>query len=217
MTRAADIDAIDAWLPQTQCAQCGYPDCRAYARAIVEHAANINQCPPGGDQTIRGLAALLGVERKPLDPAFGVHRPRPIAVIDENRCIGCTLCIQACPVDAIVGAAKQMHTVIAPECTGCELCVPPCPVDCIDLPPAPDVAPGDDWRWPDYSPADTERARRRAAARRLRLAAHQVQRDPHHKTRRQAPLPERQQIRREIQAAVARVRARRGKSRTERS
>lgn len=217
MTRAADIDAIDAWLPQTQCAQCGYPNCRAYAVAIVERAADINQCPPGGDQTIRGLAELLRVEYKPLDPDFGVHRWRRIAVIDENRCIGCTLCIQVCPVDAIVGAAKQMHTVIAQECTGCELCLPPCPVDCIDLPPARTVTPGGDWRWPDYSPAEIERARRRAAARRRRLDGHRVRRDTNRECRRQAQLQEPQHIRQEIQAAVARVRAKRSKSQTQRS
>lgn len=217
MPRAINIDAIDAWLPQTQCTQCGYPNCRAYAQALVERDADINQCPPGGDHTIRGLAGLLGVERKPLDHTFGSHHPRRIAVIDEIRCIGCTLCIQACPVDAIVGAAKQMHTVIEPECTGCELCVPPCPVDCIDLNPARNAAPDGDWRWPDYSPAETERARRRAAARLQRLAARQAQRDAHRNARRPAQLRQRQQIKQEIQAAVARVRARRSKAQTRRS
>ncbi len=213
MARAVDIDVIDAWLPQTQCTQCGYPDCRAYAQAVAERHADINQCPPGGDHTIRGLAALLDIDCKPLNPSFGRHRVRRTAMIDESRCIGCTLCIQACPVDAIVGAAKQMHTVIAAECTGCELCVAPCPVDCIDLPPAAEATPNGNWRWPDYSPAETERARRRTVARRQRLAAIRAQRDTHRQARRRAHHLHRQQIKQEIQAAVTRVRARRAKQR----
>ncbi len=132
------VERIDALLPQTQCGQCNYPGCRPYAQAIVSGDADINQCPPGGDTTVRALAELLGREAKPLNAEHGVEKPVLVAVIDETRCIGCTLCIQACPVDAIVGAAKFMHTVIAEECTGCELCLPPCPVDCIDLvEPAP--------------------------------------------------------------------------------
>ncbi|MEK6592925.1 MAG: RnfABCDGE type electron transport complex subunit B [Pseudomonadota bacterium] len=126
-------DAIDALLPQTQCRQCGYPGCRPYAEAISTGRAEIDQCPPGGEDVIRDLAAVLGLPFKPLNPQFGVTRPAAVAVIDEQTCIGCTLCIQACPVDAIVGAAKLMHTVIAQECTGCALCMPPCPVDCISL------------------------------------------------------------------------------------
>ncbi len=126
-------DQIDALLPQIQCAQCGYPGCRPYAAAIAEGRAGINQCPPGGDETIKALAKLLDQDALPLDSARGENKPRALAVIDENRCIGCTLCIQACPVDAILGAARYMHTVIASECTGCELCIPPCPIDCIDL------------------------------------------------------------------------------------
>jgi Na+-translocating ferredoxin:NAD+ oxidoreductase subunit B len=127
------IDRIDAMLPQTQCGQCGYPGCRPYAEAISKDEADINQCPPGGDAAIRALANLLGREPKPLNPENGEEKPRTVVVIDEQRCIGCTLCIQACPVDAIVGAAKLMHTVIESECTGCDLCLPPCPVDCIDI------------------------------------------------------------------------------------
>ena len=130
---AALAEKIDALLPQTQCRQCGFAGCRPYAEAIAAGRADINQCPPGGDVVVRDLATLLGVPFKPLDPAFGVNKPPAVAVIDEEICIGCTLCIQACPVDAIVGAAKVMHTVIAAECTGCELCIPPCPVDCIQM------------------------------------------------------------------------------------
>jgi Na+-translocating ferredoxin:NAD+ oxidoreductase subunit B len=126
-------DRIDALLPQTQCRQCGYPGCRPYAEALAAGRADINQCPPGGEDTIEELAQLLGVPRKKLDPALGPAKPAAVAVIDEKLCIGCTLCIQACPVDAIVGAAKLMHTVLAAECTGCELCIPPCPVDCIAM------------------------------------------------------------------------------------
>jgi len=128
------VDKIDAILPQTQCGQCGYPGCRPYAEAIASGAADINLCPPGGEVGIHKLADLLGMEFKP----FGgntVIKPKAVAFIDENICIGCTLCFQACPVDAIAGAAKQMHTIIASECTGCELCVAPCPVDCISMVP----------------------------------------------------------------------------------
>ncbi len=130
---ASLTEQINAVLPQTQCAQCGYPGCRPYAQAIANGEADINQCPPGGDEGVRALAELLGVEPKPLDTSHGEHKPPIVALIDEDRCIGCTLCIQACPVDAIIGAPRLMHTVIESECTGCELCLPPCPVDCIDL------------------------------------------------------------------------------------
>ncbi len=127
---------IDALLPQTQCTRCGYPTCRDYADAIAGDEADIDRCPPGGAEGVAALAALLGRATKPLDPDYGAEQPPQVAVIDEAVCIGCTKCIQACPVDAIVGAAKRMHTVIASECTGCELCLPPCPVDCIVLVPA---------------------------------------------------------------------------------
>jgi len=130
------VDQVDAILPQTQCGQCGYPGCRPYAEAIVAGDADINQCPPGGEDGVRALADLLDREPKPLNPDNGVEKPLEVALIIESLCIGCTKCIQACPVDAIVGAPKLMHTVIAEECTGCALCLPPCPVDCIDMLPA---------------------------------------------------------------------------------
>ena len=129
------VDKIDAILPQTQCGQCGYPGCKPYATAIAAGEAEINRCPPGGEEGIQKLADLLGMEFKPFGEDTAAPKPRSVAVIDENTCIGCTLCIQACPVDAIVGAAKQMHTIVAAECTGCELCVAPCPVDCIAMVP----------------------------------------------------------------------------------
>jgi len=127
------IDAIDALLPQTQCTKCGYTGCRPYAAAVAQGEADINQCPPGGAAGIRKLARLLDRAEKPLNAANGTETPRAAALIDESRCIGCMLCIQACPVDAIVGAAKRMHTVLTQYCTGCDLCLPPCPVDCIDM------------------------------------------------------------------------------------
>jgi electron transport complex protein RnfB len=139
-------DQIEALLPQTQCGQCNYPGCRPYAQAIAAGEADINQCPPGGEAGIRALADLLGREPTALNPDNGIEAPRTVAVIDENACIGCTLCIQACPVDAIVGATKQMHTVIEDECTGCDLCLPPCPVDCIEM-IVPHQGPAL-WRWP---------------------------------------------------------------------
>ena len=141
------VDKIDALLPQTQCGQCTYPGCRPYAEAIANGEADINQCPPGGQATIDALAELLGVDPKPLNAEHGEEQEQPmVAIIDEQVCIGCTLCIQACPVDAILGAAKQMHTVIAEECTGCKLCIPPCPVECIDMiPVAQDI---EHWKWP---------------------------------------------------------------------
>ncbi len=130
------IEKIDAILPQTQCRQCGFSGCKPYATAIVDGQADINQCPPGNTDVINKIAALLDIEAKPLNTDHGLPKPRAIAVIDESTCIGCTFCIRACPVDAIVGAAKHMHTVITNECTGCELCVAPCPIDCIQMVPA---------------------------------------------------------------------------------
>jgi electron transport complex protein RnfB len=156
------VDKIDALLPQTQCTKCGYPSCRRYAEAIALGEAGINQCPPGGEAGIRKLAALLSRDARPLNPANGVERPRLVAIIDEARCIGCTLCIQACPVDAIVGAAKLMHTVVTELCSGCDLCLPPCPVDCIEMVPAK----GDDAIW---GTARADAARERFEQRSARL------------------------------------------------
>jgi len=143
------VEQINDLLPQTQCGQCNFPGCRPYAEAIASGQADINHCPPGGKATIQALADLLDRDVRSLDPVNGEEAPTAVAVIDENLCIGCTICIQACPVDAIVGASKQMHTVIEAECTGCDLCVEPCPVDCIDM-VVPALQLGD-WKWP--SPA----------------------------------------------------------------
>ena len=159
-------DRIEDLLPQTQCTKCGYPACRPYAEAVAHGEANYNQCPPGGAEGIARLAALLGKPVIPLNSANGVERPRPLAVIDEQVCIGCTLCMQACPVDAIVGAPKQMHTVIAELCTGCDLCVPPCPVDCIAMPPVTGEATG----WDAWSQSQADAARERHNRREARLA-----------------------------------------------
>ena len=138
------VDQIDDLLPQTQCGQCGYPGCRPYAEAIAGGDA-INKCPPGGQSTIEALADLLDVEAVPLDSEHGEEQIKKVAYIREDECIGCTKCLQACPVDAILGAAKQMHTVITTECTGCDLCVEPCPVDCIDMLPIPTTL--NSWKW----------------------------------------------------------------------
>ncbi len=145
------VDQIDSLLPQTQCGQCGHPGCHPYAEAIANGEA-INKCPPGGEATIQALADLLDVEPIPLDAEHGEEKGKQVAVIREDECIGCTKCIQACPVDAILGAAKQMHTVIAEECTGCDLCVEPCPVDCIDMIPVPQTIRSWSWNSPTAQP-----------------------------------------------------------------
>lgn len=139
------MEQIDALLPQTQCGQCKYPGCRPYAQAIAEETADINQCPPGGQETVAALANLLGVAVKPLNTEFGETNAPAVAFIIEQDCIGCVKCIPPCPVDAILGASKLMHTVIASECTGCELCIAPCPVDCIIMRPL-EKTPGQ-WQW----------------------------------------------------------------------
>ena len=158
-------DRIDAALPQTQCTRCGYPDCRAYARAMADEDAAINRCPPGGAEGIARLAALTGRAATALDPACGGEGPRRVAFVDEAWCIGCTLCIKACPVDCIVGASKLMHTVVEPDCTGCELCLPVCPVDCIGM---VNVTPGATG-WAAWSAEQAEGARRAYAFHRFRV------------------------------------------------
>jgi len=193
-------DAVDALLPQTQCTRCGYPDCAGYASAIALDGAPINRCPPGGDATIAALATLTGRERTPVDPECGAHAPLAVALVDETRCIGCTICIQACPVDAIVGAPRRMHAVIASLCSGCELCVAPCPVDCIAMRPA-----GRSWGVSDVADA---RARHRARETRLARGERIADRrpgGPH------APAfdPERERRQAAVAAALERARARR--------
>ncbi len=144
------VDKIDAILPQTQCGQCGFPGCKPYATAIANGEADINLCPPGGEEGIHKLADLLGRDFVPYG-GDTAPKPKSVAFIDENNCIGCTLCTQACPVDAIAGAAKQMHTIIAAECTGCELCVAPCPVDCISMIPIEETLTTWKWKYPIYA------------------------------------------------------------------
>ncbi|MDH3311074.1 MAG: RnfABCDGE type electron transport complex subunit B [Gammaproteobacteria bacterium] len=198
------VERLDAWLPQTQCQQCGYPRCREYAAALATGDADVNQCPPGGEVTIEALSALLQRAPKLLDPRFGRHHPRARAVIEENLCIGCRKCLDVCPVDAILGARKLMHTVIAHECTGCELCLPPCPVDCIAL--VPIDSPVIQEPWPEYARAETDYWRRRTEQRVQRLARIRRSRQTTTTTN-PPPAPDRAQIREEIRAAVSRVRA----------
>jgi electron transport complex protein RnfB len=156
---------LDAALPQTQCTRCGYPDCRSYAQAMAHGLADINRCPPGGAEGVARLARISGRSERALDESCGVEAPRTLAVIDESWCIGCTLCIKACPVDCIVGAPKRMHTVIEKLCTGCELCIPVCPVDCIELLPAFGARSG----WQGWSPEQADEARERFEFHRFRV------------------------------------------------
>ena len=165
-------DQIEDLLPQTQCTKCGYSGCRPYAEAIAAGSADINQCPPGGAQGIVRLAGLLGKKVIPLNPVNGLERPRSVAYIDESLCIGCTLCIQACPVDAIVGAAKQMHTVVSELCTGCDLCVHPCPVDCIVMHPV-----AESTGWAAWSQFEADAARERHDFRAVRLKREKEEND----------------------------------------
>jgi electron transport complex protein RnfB len=211
------VEQIEAALPQTQCTRCGYPDCRSYAQAIVQSGESINRCPPGGAQGIERLAALTGLPVQPLNPSCGTEGPRQMAVIDEHWCIGCTLCIKACPVDCIVGAPKQMHTVIEAQCTGCELCVPACPVDCIQL---IDITPGRSG-WAAWSQPEADGAALRYQQRherqqqQARSQADRLQAKAHHKlahlealTRANTP-DELARKRAVIEAALARARQRR--------
>jgi Na+-translocating ferredoxin:NAD+ oxidoreductase subunit B len=201
------VQALDNALPQTQCTRCGYPDCRSYAQAIASGAAAINQCPPGGEEGVMRLAAITEQSAIALNPQHGTEAPRLLAVIDESWCIGCTLCLAACPVDAIVGASKQMHTVINNECTGCELCVPACPVDCISLTPIT----GEYTGWAAWSTQQAERARVRYTEHQVRLQRRDFEQEAKLQTQPQATFTgdaagaEKISI---IQAALNRARAR---------
>lgn len=171
------LEDIDICLPQTQCTRCGYPCCLDYARAILSGEANINQCPPGGDTTLKKLSRLTGKIASQLDPEFGEYQPKTLALIVEEKCIGCVLCIKACPVDAIVGANKLMHTVIQVQCTGCELCLPVCPTDCINMQP---LDPGlkSDSDWPGYTQKDIHVSKQGYEKRQHRLSLLTKQKAP---------------------------------------
>ncbi|MBN8502888.1 MAG: electron transport complex subunit RsxB [Burkholderiales bacterium] len=200
-------DRIDAALPQTQCTRCGEPDCRHYAEAIAQGLAPINRCPPGGEEGVVRLARITGLPQEPLDLKHGQAAERGVARIDETWCIGCTLCIQACPVDAIIGSAKHMHVVIEEDCTGCELCLPVCPVDCIEL---PSVTPGRRG-WSAWSEALASGARDRYQARGVRLqreAADQQMRLAHKGRAKLATLGDDARKRAIVEAAIERARAR---------
>lgn len=216
----ASAAEILAALPQTQCTRCGYPDCAAYAQALHEGSADINQCPPGGGEGVQRLAALTGLLPKPLNPDNGLEGPRTVVFIDEAWCIGCTLCIKACPVDAIVGANKLMHTVIESHCTGCALCLPVCPVDCIEV----ETVSGSATGWAAWSQEQATEARQRYEFHKLKgerevlenaqrleakaelklsdLATHSQHTDPVVLERKRAV----------IEAALARARAKRGQT-----
>ena len=212
---ASLAERIDALLPQTQCTRCGYPDCHAYAEAIAGAQADINRCPPGGAEGIARLAALTGRSARALDAERGVEGPRRLAVIDEAWCIGCTLCLKACPVDCIVGAAKQMHTVIDAQCTGCDLCLPVCPVDCIAMVEVSGTRTG----WDAWSAQQADEARERYAFHRLRVEREQRENDARLAAKAQAKLADLaeqsritdadalQRKRAVVEAALARARA----------
>jgi electron transport complex protein RnfB len=204
---AITAEQIDALLPQTQCRQCGFDGCLPYAQAMARGEADINRCPPGGDEAIVTLAHLLRRAVLPLDVSRGAHKPRHVAVIDEQNCIGCTRCIQACPVDAIIGTFKAMHTVIADECTGCDLCLAPCPVDCILMVPAPAESR-------DQKTLRANQARERYRARNERLLRDERERNARHEAKLAAALrdAETEKKRATIRAAVERVRAKRAQT-----
>jgi electron transport complex protein RnfB len=208
---------IDAVLPQTQCTRCGYPDCASYAQAIAGGEARINQCPPGGAEGIERLSALTGLPVQPLDHSCGIEGPVTVAVIDEAWCIGCTLCINACPTDAIVGIHKRMHTVIERYCTGCELCLPVCPVDCISL----EIVSGEHTGWQAWTPEQAQQGRERYISRQQRLAREKKDHEArleararekladlaaHSRITNEAALDEKRAV---IEAALARARAKR--------
>ena len=210
---------LNAALPQTQCTRCGYPDCAAYAQAMASGEAAINQCPPGGAEGVQRLAAITGRPALPLNPANGTEGPRALAVIDENWCIGCTLCLKACPTDAIMGSNKMMHTVIEPWCTGCELCIPVCPVDCISL----ENVTGEKTGWDAWSQQDAHTARTRYEFHALRYpresaaSAEAPQAEDQPALHAAPPLPNAQagdgaaeRKRAMIEAALERARAKRG-------
>ena len=208
---------MHAALPQTQCTRCGYPDCLGYAQAIAAGEAEINQCPPGGAEGITRLAAVTGRPALPLNPANGVEAPRTVAVIDEAWCIGCTLCIKACPTDAIIGSNKFMHTVVEPYCTGCELCVPVCPVDCISL----ENVSGERTGWQAWSEVEARQALERYEFRRQRLRRDEAEQAERLEAKARAKLTDLPALTHEasgaeldrkravIEAALARSRARR--------
>ena len=213
---ATAAQILDA-LPQTQCTRCGYPDCAAYAQAIAAGEAAISQCPPGGAEGVHRLAALTGLPAQALNPEFGLEGPMTVAVIDEDWCIGCTLCLKVCPTDAILGANKRMHTVIEAHCTGCELCIPVCPVDCIQM----EAVSGERTGWAAWSQAQADTARQRYDFHVLRLQRDTAENDKRLEEKAQvklADLPAHSQHtdpavldkkRAVIEAALARARARR--------
>ena len=206
---AGAVDAVDALLPQTQCGRCGYDACRPYAQALARGDADVNRCPPGGEATIAALARILGRPVKALDPACGAAGPRETAIIDESACIGCTVCIRACPVDAIIGARRWMHAVLESECTGCGLCIEPCPVDCISMVPAR-TGPATPEGWlAERAPLARqrfERRRRRESA--LESAPHRRERAGRIDAIESLRARSVEQRRADIAAAVARVEAR---------